>query len=92
MAVSVSYRVTAGAVGGIPQIMDPATGGHTTKKEKDPNFYAVVAISIVVLLLVFVAAWFLVMRHGRKMIPAAHPTPTTSWSLPAHTAPPRSQI
>lgn len=74
--------------------MDPATGGHSTKKEKDPNFYAVVAICIVVLLLIFVAACFLVMRHGRKMVPAANQghEPNTSWSLPAQSAPPRSQI
>jgi flagellar basal body-associated protein FliL len=75
--------------------MDPATGGSTRKKERDPNFYAVVAISIVVLLLFLAAAWFVVMRHGRKMVPAANQRhePNTSWSLPQHAAPPaRSQI
>jgi hypothetical protein len=74
--------------------MDPATGGTSLKKPKDPNFYAVVVISIVVLLLVFVAAWFLVMRHGRRMVPAAHTDhqPHASWPVPERASPPlRSQ-
>jgi hypothetical protein len=69
--------------------MDPATGGSSLKKPKDPNFGAVVVISIVVLLLVFVAAWFLVMRHGRRMVPGPHPDhqPNASWTVPEHAAP-----
>jgi HAMP domain-containing protein len=76
--------------------MDPATGGSSLKRPKDPNFGTVVAISVVVLLLVFVAAWFLVMRHGRKMVPAVHTDhqPNASWSVPKSApAPPRlSQV
>ena len=70
--------------------MDPATGGSSLKQPKDPNFSAVVLISIVVLLLFFVVAWFLVMRHGRKMVPSAHTDhqPNASWSVPEHAAPP----
>jgi hypothetical protein len=49
--------------------MDSATGGTSLKRPKDPNFNAVVLISIVVLLLIFAAAWYLVMRHGQKMVP-----------------------
>jgi hypothetical protein len=74
--------------------MDPATGGTSLKRPKDPNFFAVVGISIVVLLLVFVAAWFLVMRHGRQMVPAVQQNhqPHASWAVPEHAAPPaRSQ-
>ncbi|MGB7171669.1 MAG: hypothetical protein WBD32_21870 [Acidobacteriaceae bacterium] len=75
---------------GIPPIMDQATGGTSLKRPKDPNFGAVVVASIVVLLLVFVAAWFLVMRHGRQMVPAVHPDhePHASWLVPEHSTPP----
>ncbi|MGA8530585.1 MAG: hypothetical protein WB622_12785 [Acidobacteriaceae bacterium] len=69
---------------------DPATGGSSLKKPKDPNFYAVVLISIVVLLLIFVAAWFLVLRHGRKMVPPVHSDhePHALWRLPQRPSPP----
>ncbi|HEY1810450.1 MAG TPA: hypothetical protein VGG42_17940 [Acidobacteriaceae bacterium] len=70
--------------------MDPATGGSSLKRPKDPNFTAVVVASVVVLLLLFVVAWFVVMRHGRKMVPAAHTDhqPNASWSIPKNAVPP----
>lgn len=81
--------------GGIPPNMDPATGGTSLKRPKDPNFPAVVMIAIVVLLLVFAAAWFLVMHHGRRMVPAVQSDhePHASWPVPERaTQPPRSLI
>lgn len=70
--------------------MDPATGGSSLKRPKDPNFYAVIVLSIVALLVIFAVAWFLVMRHGRQIVPSARHSnqPNTSWTAPANTTPP----
>jgi hypothetical protein len=48
---------------------DPAASRPPGKRAKDPNFPLVVAISGVVLLLFFVAAWLVIHHSGRKLVP-----------------------
>jgi hypothetical protein len=53
---------------------DPAAPRpNTGKRSTDPNFGAVVAAAIVVVLLFFVGAWLFVHREGRHLLPTTHP-------------------
>lgn len=53
---------------------DPvAPNPHPLKHSKDPNFAAVVAVAIVVVLLFFVGAWIFVRQDGRRLLPKTHP-------------------
>lgn len=54
---------------------DPAAPNPHPGRSRDPNFLAVVAISGVILILFFVAAWVLVMHSGKHLLPNDHPNP-----------------
>lgn len=47
----------------------------TRKRNEDPNFYRVIAASIVALLLVFLGAWLLFKFSGRRLTPKVQPDP-----------------
>jgi hypothetical protein len=51
---------------------DPAAPNPNPGRHKDPNFLAVVAAAMVVVLLFFVGAWFVVRHDGRHLLPATH--------------------
>jgi len=63
---------------------DPvAPNPHPLKHSKDPNFMAVVAISIVVVLLFFIGAWLFVRHDGRRLLPKTTPDHEPHASLTA---------
>ena len=55
-----------------PAVPDPKP---QTRREKDPNFYRVVAASIVILLLFFLGAWLVMGHWGHKLAPPVKPNP-----------------
>jgi hypothetical protein len=79
-------RKQAGPLPGIQKNMpDPvAPHPHPLKRSKDPNFMAVVAIAMVVVLLFFVGAWLFVHREGKHLLPKTQPDhePHSSLSVP----------
>jgi hypothetical protein len=48
---------------------DPAAPNPHPGKSKDPDFLAVVAYAMVVVLLFFVGSWLVVRRDGRHLLP-----------------------
>jgi hypothetical protein len=54
---------------------DPAAPNPNPGRAKDPNFAAVVFMSAIVLLVVFIGAWLFVMHDGKKVLPNTHPDP-----------------
>jgi len=62
---------------------------------KGPNFPLIVALAGVILLLLFIGAYFLVSGHGAKMLPRAHrrdAEPTSYLLLPARHASKMSDV
>jgi hypothetical protein len=77
-------KQTAHAPGISVDMPDPvAPNPNPTKRERDPNFMAVVAAAIIVVVLFFVGAWFLVHREGSHLLPKTHPDHEPHASLPA---------
>lgn len=54
---------------------DPAAPSPAPRRGKDPDFYRVVAASIVILLLFFLGAWLVFMHWGRRLTPPVKPNP-----------------
>ncbi len=52
--------------------MDPAAPNPNPGKAKDPNFLAVVAVAMVVVLLFFIGSWLVVRQEGRHLLPKTH--------------------
>ncbi len=52
--------------------MDPAAPNPIPGKAKDPNFLAVVAMAMVVVLLFFAGAWLVVHADGSHLVPSTH--------------------
>jgi hypothetical protein len=50
--------------------MDPAAPNPNPGKAKDPNFFAVVVLAMVVVLLFFAGAWLIVRHDGRHLLPS----------------------
>ena len=48
---------------------DPAAPNPNPGKAKDPNFLAVVALAMVVVLLFFIGSWLFVRHDGRHLLP-----------------------
>lgn len=72
-----------GILTGMPQSQSP---GHYGLRPKGPNFGVVVALSGVVLIVIFIVAYFFVKGHGSGMLPRAHPRkaePTSRLVQPA---------
>jgi hypothetical protein len=64
---------SGGRIFGIPfRMSEPRTTKDYRVYPKGPNFLLIVALAGVVLILLFIGAYFLVGGHGAKMLPHAH--------------------
>ncbi|HEY6448971.1 MAG TPA: hypothetical protein VIY53_21130 [Acidobacteriaceae bacterium] len=63
---------------------DPAAPNPNPGHAKDPNFFAVVVMSAVAVLVFIVAACLFVMHDGKHLLPTTHPNPepTSYLSVP----------
>lgn len=63
---------------------DPAAPNPNPGHAKDPNFFAVVVMSAIALLVIFVIGWLFIMNSGKKVLPNTHPNPepTSYLSVP----------
>jgi hypothetical protein len=73
----------AGILIGMPE---PPSTGNYRRYPKGPSFGLVVVLAGVVLIIIFIVAYFFVMGHGSRMLPRAHPRkaePTSRLVRPA---------